>query len=1695
MIQAYRLENKNYSQNGDMVLVPTRAIVHPILNGSWTAELSHPIDREGRWKYIVENAVIKMPSFNGDQLFRVKKRKKSDSGVTATLEPIFYDSMDDCWLDDIRPTGKNGQEALDIMLTPNSKYTGQSDITRAATAYYQNMNFLEALNGDVDQSFVNRWGGEILYDNFTIIVNDRIGGDYGVELRYGKNIPDDGMSYEVDIRNVVTRIYPKAYNGYMMTDKGYVDSPLIDQYPVVKCATITFDNVKMAEDAQAGDADNGVIICNTQEELDAALTMQCNNQYDAGLDKPAVTINADMVLLQHTEQYKDVQVLETVSLGDMIHCINNHLDIVTDARVIELEYDSLRKKVTSVVIGDFQGRYIDNVTSAVDKIEQVIRPDGSVIAEKVQGILNGIYTQLKLQSTAAQKVDGVAFKVEDLDEESPLYGCMIWGTQGLQISTTRTEDDRDWDWTTAITAKGIVADAIITGLLADKTGQNYWNLDTGEFQLTSAAFHVDGENINDYISRYVGEGRTITLELSNDFAGIVTDTDGSGGNYSECQTTAILLLGSEDITSQATFDVIASDGVTGTWSDETHTFSVSSMSTDDGTAQIRATYKGLTVSKTFSIAKVKQGSQGLPGPAGEDGSVLYTWIKYADTPTSGMSDSPDGKTYMGIAYNRQESTESDNYEDYQWSLIKGADGIQGPPGEDGQSLYTWVKYATSATGANMSDDPDGKTYLGLAYNKTTATESDNPADYTWSFFEGPQGEKGDQGIPGPSGQTSYFHIKYSANSDGNPMSETPNTYIGTYVDFEEKDSTDPRDYKWARLEGIPGEQGIPGTNGEDGKTSYLHIAYANSEDGASGFSTTDSADKLYIGQYTDFTAADSSDPSKYAWTKIKGEAGSQGIQGPKGDDGVTYYTWLKYADTPTSGMSDSPDGKEYIGLAYNKTTAAESTNYSDYTWSKIKGEAGEQGVPGPKGDNGQTLYTWIKYATSATGENMSDSPDGKTYIGIAYNKTTSTESNTPSDYTWSLILGPQGERGLQGLQGPQGEQGIAGPKGDPGTDGKTSYFHIKYSAVSNPTSSSQLTETPNTYIGTYVDYTQTDSTDPKKYIWSRFQGAQGEKGEQGIAGTNGADGRTSYLHIAYANSADGKTGFSVSDSTNKIYIGQYTDFTQADSTDPTKYSWTKIQGPQGAQGLQGLQGEKGEQGVPGKDGTDGKTSYFHIKYSANANGNPMTETPNTYIGTYVDFTETDSTDYRDYTWSRFEGAQGAKGEQGIPGTNGENGKASYLHIKYSNDGGATFTANNGETPGDYIGQYVDFTQADSTDVDDYIWSLTKGAAGANGRVYTLEASVQNLILGADNKFTPSSVTFRSYYHDGTSTSRTAYAGRYVIAESTDGTSFTTKYTATSNITTRTYTPSNANVKVIRCQLYAAGGTTQLLDQETVSVVKDVGNLTPEEIFDLLTNNGKYQGIYMQDGQLYINGEYVEFGGAVIGGWTVNNRQLRNYQSNFNVIIQAPTVYGSTGNGNADFIKIKDNIKNTFPFVISSDGSMQLGDEFSYKPNGFDYDADVLLVVGGWQIKKVKNVWGYDEVIYWDTEEDQTNGIGAKGPWIIWGGWNGKSALDYINNYKFVVSDQGDVYGQRFFDNGQQLSPIVAEVMHKTLTNDYCYISKSGYYLLACYLIRTQDHNYYVKAIQYRNDNTYTVAIQGGNGGEIDLYTIWAKKPD
>lgn len=435
--------------------------------------------------------------------------------------------------------------------------------------------------------------------------------------------------------------------------------------------------------------------------------------------------------------------------------------------------------------------------------------------------------------------------------------------------------------------------------------------------------------------------------------------------------------------------------------------------------------------------------------------------------------------------------------------------------------------------------------------------------------------------------------------------------------------------------------------------------------------------------------------------------------------------------------------------------------------------------------------------------------------------------------------GPQGEKGEQGEQGPPGPQGapgldgIQGPKGDQGIpgkdgkDGKTQYTHIAYANSADGSKDFSVSDSNREYIGMYVDFIPNDSTDPTKYAWSKIKGTDGAIG---TPGKPGADGKTPYLHIAYANSADGKTGFSTTDGTNKLYIGQYTDYTQADSTDATKYTWTKIKGEQGERGLQGLQGEKGEQGIPGTAGANGKTSYFHIKYSSVAKPttfSQMTETPSAYIGTYVDFVQEDSTDPARYTWSQFKGSQGVKGDQGIAGKNGADGKTSYLHIAYANsaDGKTGFDVSNSAGKF-YIGQYTDFTQADSTDPTKYAWTKIKGENGKDGtnsRSYILEASDTAIKKGADGALTPSKITFRSFYRDGDSATRTPYNGRFKIEESTNGTSYSVKYTSSANESAKEYTPT-ATAKILRCTLYGAGGTINALDTQSVVVLTDVDNL-------------------------------------------------------------------------------------------------------------------------------------------------------------------------------------------------------------------------------------------------------------------------------
>jgi hypothetical protein len=303
--------------------------------------------------------------------------------------------------------------------------------------------------------------------------------------------------------------------------------------------------------------------------------------------------------------------------------------------------------------------------------------------------------------------------------------------------------------------------------------------------------------------------------------------------------------------------------------------------------------------------------------------------------------------------------------------------------------------------------------------------------------------------------------------------------------------------------------------------------------------------------------------------------GSDGLPGAPGADGVSTYFHVAYADTASGGgFSQLPAGKLYIGT-YVDTTADDASSASNlWKWQLVKGEDGlngENGIPGTNGADGLTSYLHIAYATNATGTagfHLSESLD-KTYLGT-YTDFTEADSTNPALYTWTLIKGADGADGLNGSDGLPGA---------PGADGVSTYFHVAYADNASGGGFSQ-SAAGKLYIGTYVDTTAADAASGSNlWKWQLVKGADGTNGENGLAGVNGADGLTSYLHIAYANNSTGTVAFHLSDPTGREYLGTYTDFTEADSTNPALYTWTLVKGADGRDGVDGADGVDGSAGA------------------------------------------------------------------------------------------------------------------------------------------------------------------------------------------------------------------------------------------------------------------------------------------------------------------------------------------------------------------------------------------------------------------------------------------------------------------------------------------------------------------------------------
>lgn len=281
-----------------------------------------------------------------------------------------------------------------------------------------------------------------------------------------------------------------------------------------------------------------------------------------------------------------------------------------------------------------------------------------------------------------------------------------------------------------------------------------------------------------------------------------------------------------------------------------------------------------------------------------------------------------------------------------------------------------------------------------------------------------------------------------------------------------------------------------------GSTTLTAYAYNNGVDVSGSLEIRWSKDgnEFYVGRSVTVNAEDVDVKAVYSFTAYENgvKRGYYEVtvtdvsDGEPGKDGTTYYTWFKFADDKYgNGMSTSPDGKEYLGIAYNKVTPVMSNNPEDYQWARITGE----GVPGKPGDDGKTYYTWVRYADDASGNGMSDSPNGKYYIGFAYNKEVPTESSNPTDYQWSKYKGDDGQDGV-------------------GIESITKYYLASEKSTGITISSSGWSTTKQ------------DMTDVKKYLWSY----------EVYAYTNGTSTKTTPIIIGVhgQNGSDGTSGIIVS---------------------------------------------------------------------------------------------------------------------------------------------------------------------------------------------------------------------------------------------------------------------------------------------------------------------------------------------------------------------------------------------------------------------------------------------------------------------------------------------------------------------------------------------------------------------------------------
>ncbi|CYU41269.1 putative antireceptor [Streptococcus suis] len=735
MICLYAADESLFEHNGLGILDNDlkKCHVEEELNNLYTLTAQYPL-----WakfgKSIRNGMIIKAPTPNGDQLFRIYQSKPSMGMLEIHAFHIFYDLAFN-FVEDTNIVSKSGQAWLQ-QLSQNTQYrhpfTFFSDISTVAGSRVVRKNCVEILlNTSLDNSFVNRFGGEILRDNFNVYFNRAIGENRGFKIRHKKNLK--GYTANIDDKSVITRIMPIGFDGLLLPEK-YVDSPRISDYPFPRIGKVEVDvKAAVGENADAKDA----IPLN---EAYTKMRVLIKEQFGV-IDVPTCSYEVDFVELSKTKEYADFQNLETVRIGDTVTVSHDEDGFYVEAKVIRYEYDSLAGSLLRIEAGQFESRSSNNSINQQRSIEQQLEDVKTETSNMVQVAANGkntIYRGIDRPENAnigdlwyeplensivLKQWSGVDWELIPISDQN-LGNVNVNNLSGNHIDVRRfriSSGDRD------ILYVNEVGEVILN---AKRVQIDFTDVatkdDLKKIELTPGPKGEKGDPGNDGVAGRDGiagkDGvgiRSTTITYGKSTSGTIQPTSWTSqvpsvpnGQFLWTKT----VWAYTDNTSETGYSV-AKMGETGAKGDK-----------GDTGPQGPQGLQGLQGPK---------GDQGIAGPKGADGHTQYTHIAYADNATGGgFSQTDQTKAYIGM-YQDFIATDSTNPTSYRWTKWKGdkgdtgAQGIPGPKGADGRTPYVHFAYSDNADGTGLTTSDNGQRYIGH-YSDYTQADSTDKTKYRWA---------------------------------------------------------------------------------------------------------------------------------------------------------------------------------------------------------------------------------------------------------------------------------------------------------------------------------------------------------------------------------------------------------------------------------------------------------------------------------------------------------------------------------------------------------------------------------------------------------------------------------------------------------------------------------------------------------------------------------------------------------------------------------------------------------------------------------------------------------------------------------------------------------------------------------------------------------------------------------------------------